>query len=301
MKPQPSKKPSTLNALIGKRLYQTEQIKASLAEYADTPAVFYQTSPGDSQKGWGLGKHYPRITYFVDMQADAERKTSGQISINIWCEESGIAPESIEPIVRESLCGIFLTPQDSGITHCLEWGRSDVFEIKESESSQQTQIIGVTMIFDVFAFPSQENTDPDPVLAINEYTKKIIPSCKIIAYDELPEIYSPSAEKPAFYWRFGSMANEKVSWAIAWVTGLLTGHIFAPTTEDRLKWLKVLAQQAVVDEEAIMLDDSPMFFTGLKADSAADYLRTGQISLRVKYGILRKRQRTVLPLNNSHI
>lgn len=95
------------------------------------------------------------------------------------------------------------------------------------------------------------------------------------------------------------MTNGKVSWAVAWIEGILTGHIFAPSTEDRLKLLKMLAQQAVIDEEAIMLDNSPMFFKGVKADSAADFLRIGQMALRVRYGVLRKRERTVDTLDSA--
>ncbi len=289
---------STLNSLIGDMLCNEPELVKYLTRYAGEPAVFFQNAPGDSQSAWEGKSQYPRIIYIVDMQADAERKTSGQININIWCRESEIAPEFIEPIVRMVLCGVFLTPSDGDISYCMEWVRSDAVEIPEREITQRTQIIGVSMLFDIFAFPCQITSDPDPILTINEYTRDAVPGCRIIAYDRLPEIYIPSAENPAFYWRFGNMASDKVSWAVSWVTGTLTGHIFTPAVEDRLKWLKAISQQAVTDEEAIMPDGSPMFFLGLKADSAADHLRAGQIQIKVKYGILRKREKSVFGLEH---
>lgn len=289
-----------LEDLICRRLCENEQLTKMLAKHNGKPAVFFQTAPGDVSIGWSQRRQYPRITCIVDMQADAERKTSGQLTVNIWCCENKVAPEDIEPIVREIFCGIFLTPKEKE-TYSIAWARSDPFEVQEAQTGQKTQVIGTSVAFDIFAFPQQVTSDPDPVLAINEYTRRLCPDCKIIGYDRLPEEYTPTANAPAFYWRFGSMGVDKVSWAVSWVVGILGGHIFAPTTEDRLKWLKFIAQQMAVDEEAIMLDNSPMFFTGLKADSTADHLRNGQIQLRVKYGILRKREQAIHPLLNPEI
>lgn len=290
----------TLTGLVQKRLWDTPEISECLTTYQSKPAVFFQSAPSDKSKLWRPGNQYPRISFTVDMQADAERGTSGMMVLDIWCEESGIMPEYIEPLVRDAICGVFFTPKDGGISYCMEWERSDSFEIREKDTNQPTKVLGITMIFGIFAFPTQISSDPDPVLAMNEYMKKIIPDCRIIAYDNLPEIYAPTAEQPAFYWRFGSMGYDKVSWAVAWVTGTITGHIFAPSTDDRLKWLKVAAQNIASDEEAMMLDDSPMFFKRLKADNAADYLRVGQISVDVWYGVLRKKKRTVPELNIKH-
>lgn len=278
-----------LEDLICRRLCCNENLAPLLARHNGKTAVFFQTAPGDTSSGWGQHVEYPRITCIVDMQADAERKTSGRLTLNIWCSESKAAPEDIEPIVRDILCGIFLTPC-AGETYSLAWARSDLFEVTD------TKVIGTSVAFDIFSFPNQVTSDPDPVLAINEYTRRLCPNCTIIGYDALPEEYTPTEAAPAFYWRFGSMGIDKVSWATSWVTGILGGHVFAPTTEERLRWLKYIAQRVVIDEEAIMLDGSPMFFTGLKADSAADYLRTGQIQLRVKYGILRKKEQTIQTL-----
>lgn len=289
-----------LEDLIYRRLCRNEELTKLLAKHDRNPAVFFQNAPGDASLGWAKRRQYPRITCIVDMQADAERKTSGQLTVNIWCCGSGAAPEDIEPIIRDIFCGIFLSPEAME-TYSLAWARSDPFETQEVLTGQKTQVIGISVSFDILSFPQQVTSDPDPVLAINEYTRRLCPGCKIIGYDILPEEYAPTESTPAFYWRFGSMGVDKVSWAVSWVIGILGGHIFSPTTEGRLKWLKFIAQQMAIDEEAIMLDGSPMFFTGLKADSAADHLRNGQIQLRVKYGILRKREQAIHPLLNPDV
>ena len=283
-----------LEDLIYSRLCNNEKLIKLLATHKGVPAIFFQSAPGDMSIGWNKKQQYPRLTCMVDMKADAERKTSGQLTINIWCSETRTMPEDIEPIVREIFCGVFLTPSRAE-TYSLAWSRSDPFEVQDT----LPQIVGISASFDILEFPRQITSDPDPVLAINEYTRCLCPNCKIIGYDTLPEEYIPTKECPAFYWRFGSMGVEKVSWAVSWVVGILGGHIFAPSTEDRLDWLKVIAQRIAIDEEAIMLDGSPMFFTALKADSAADHLRNGQIQLKVRYGILRKREQAIYPLLNK--
>lgn len=289
-----------LEEIIYRRLCTDTALNKLLARYNNYPAIFFQTAPGDSQEGWQYKNQYPRIALSLDTEADAERKSNGKLEANIWCCDSGIMPEEIEPILRKNLCGVLLTPRSSE-TYCLVWARSDGFEIREVQSGQQTQIIGITAIFDVFAFPAQITLDPDPILAINEYTHITCGSCKIIGYDDMPEEYTPMDNAPVFYWKSGSFGIDKVSWAVSWVMGTISGHIFAPSASDRLRWLKIITQRMALDEEAIMLDGSPMFFTGLKADSTADYLRNGQIQLKVKYGILRKRQQTIEALTNKHM
>lgn len=248
--------------------------------------MFYQEAPGDKDDGWARGRQYPRVTCLINMQADPKRQNSGQLYVNIWCDSTGITPEDIEPLVRRSLQGVFLTPE-GGRPHCMSWASSEGFEIKEQESNQRTQVIGVTVTFDIFAFTRQLQTDPDPIIAINEYTRVVLPGCRIIAYDDLPAIYMPTAQAPAVYWSIDRTENERTSWAVAWMASRLSGHIFAPEPEDRLELLQTFVQTAAADEETVMADGSPMFFMRITADSGADHLRTGQLALGTRYGVLR--------------
>jgi len=75
---------------------------------------------------------------------------------------------------------------------------------------------------------------------------------------------------------------------VAWMNGSIAGHIFAPTAETRLQWLKYLVDTLASQGEVTMLDTSPMFIRSIKADSAANYLITGQLRINVRFGILRR-------------
>ena len=74
---------------------------------------------------------------------------------------------------------------------------------------------------------------------------------------------------------------------MAWMDGMIAGYIYAPE-ETRLKWLKALVDVLSLDGEVTMLDTSPMFLRGIKADSAADPLTVGQLRLQIRFGLLRR-------------
>lgn len=276
----------TLEDLIYNRLITNESLTNKLAKFDNVPAIFYQAAPGDQDDGWKNKKQYPRLDFVVDMQANPERQSSGLMTLNIWCNEAGTPPEEIEPEVRSTLCDVFMQPAGQS-PYCLAWARSDNFEMS-SNTLKGSHVIGITILFDVLAFPCQETTDPDPIMAMNEFVKEWEPTAVLIGRDKLPDYFTADRNKPAFYFRLANLEMAQETNTVTWMNGSIAGHIIAPTAEARLQWLKYLVDTLASQGEITMLDTSPMFIRSIKADSAANYLITGQLRLNVRFGILRR-------------
>ena len=272
----------TLEGLIRMRLLDSELIQ-NLTRFNDVPAVFYQLAPDDTSLGWKDGRQYPRISYIVDYISNAERKTSGVLTVNIFCVETGEQPEDIEPIVRSLLCGVFLTPE-TGIPYSLAWTRSDAFDAQREKDDGL--VTGVTITFDLFAFPSQITTDPDPILAANQYIASAFPEAKIIQARSMPEIFIPTENMPALYARLESLQLYRETNTVAWLDGVIACHIFA--NGDETTWLMKLVDQLTLDAEILMLDESPMLLQNLRADNTLNALSQGQLRIYVRYGVLRR-------------
>ncbi len=275
----------TLEDLIYTRLSDPDGPAAKLARYGEAPAIFYQAAPEDTAAGWDGKRQYPRIDYTVDMQANPERQSCGILTLNIWCSEQCAPPEDLEPEVRAMMREVFMQPDESP-PYSLAWVRSDAFEGR-SQANPATLVNGITVLFDLFAFPVQETTDPDPILAINEYVKQWAPDALVIGKDTLEGFQIATTDQPIFYFRLASLQLQRETNTVAWMDGMIAGYIYAPE-ETRLKWLKALVDVLSLDGEVTMLDTSPMFLRGIKADSAADPLTVGQLRLQIRFGLLRR-------------
>ena len=276
----------TLEDLIYNRLLASEDLTDKLAKFDNLPAIFYQAAPGDQNEGWKGKKQYPRIDFVVDMQANPERQSSGLMTLNIWCNEAGDPPEDIEPEVRAALCDVFMQPAEQP-PYCLAWVRSDSFELS-ANTIKGSHVNGITILFDVLAFPCQETIDPDPIMAMNEFIKEWEPAAVLIGRDKIPDYFTAGKDAPAFYFRLATLELAQETNTVAWMNGSIAGHIFAPTAEARLQWLKYLVDTLASQGEVIMLDTSPMFIRSIKADSAANYIIIGQLRINVRFGILRR-------------
>lgn len=272
----------TLEDLIYSRLTESDDLQRSLAVYGKKPAVFYLTAPDDKATGWNQRKQYPRIDYAVDMQHNPERKTSGVLTLNILSTEDGMPPEEMEPIVRRLLCGVFLQP-DNAAPFALAWARSDAFDQRTNDGL----ITGITATFDVYAFPTQTTSDPDPVLAMNHYIEENAPEVFVIGGRKAIErVLIPSQDSPAFYFRLESIQLQRETNTAAWMDAVIGCHIFAGGAET--EWLKAFVDNLALAGEVIMLDHSPMFLQNIKADSSLDALSTGQLHIYARFGILRR-------------
>lgn len=275
----------TLEDLIYTRLSGPSGPAARLARFGDAPAIFYQAAPEDTAAGWNGKSQYPRMDYTVDMQANPERHSCGILTLNIWCSEQCEPPEELEPGVRSVFQDIFIQP-DEGPPYSLAWVRSDAFEGR-NPANPATLVNGITITFDLFAFPAQETTNPDPILAVNEYVKQWAPDAMVIGKDTLQRFQATTQDRPIFYFRLASLQLQRETNTVAWMDGVVAGYIYAPEAA-RLKWLKALVDALSLDGEITMLDTSPMFLRGIRADSAADPLTVGQLRLQIRFGLLRR-------------
>lgn len=271
----------TLEELIRSRLLQSEVLRERLVQYAGDPAIFYQQAPDDRAAGWP-GRQYPRIQLLADRRADPERQSSGVLEVGVYCIYEGVQPESLEPAVREALSNMFLWPDDEP-PYSLAWARTVALD-----PTTDGQVLGVVVQFDLFAFPLQETSDPDPVTAMHEYIRAICPEGVLVGRDRPGECFEPSGTRPAFYVRLGGLQALETTNTVVWMGSNMILHIFSGDAKVQLCWIKALVDRLAEDGEVTMLDKSPMFVQGIKANNAWDPLTTGQIQVQVRFGILRK-------------
>ncbi|WP_080840001.1 hypothetical protein [Cohnella massiliensis] len=268
-----------LEELIYQKLQQDATLSDQLSVFAELPAIFWGQAPEDTDEGWANAQ-YPRVDYVADRSWDPERKVEGALILNVWClVSSAVVPEVIEDRLRSLLDGAVFHPADEPVT-ALRWNRSDPFEASNRGDGDEL-IVGVTVSFDLLAFPAQTTYSPDPIASLNAWAGD--------KYAELqvdPASWSPSDSTPALYWRLsGVTAVERTNWGI-WVTVSVAGHILAPSPATRLNWIRQLVEAAARAKRIRMDDGSPMFVTRVSADSSQDSFREGQVRLSARFGVL---------------
>ena len=271
-----------LNSLIYNRLAQDEELSSLLAVFGDKPAVFADEVPSDQDNSWEGKIQYPRICYKVDIKADKERRTAGEMHVAIHTTKENLVIEQIETAIRRSLKDVLMKPSDQA-PFCVSWSKSDAFIL------EGMGILGKDIIFDILEYPSQQTTDPDPVIALALMLKELFPDSIVLNVDRVDN-YTDPADKPVFYVKLQSLAktNGHCEHSIAWFQAKMSVHILYPVQEDRLRMSAAINQKLRIDEEVIMLDMSPMTVEQLTMNNMADYLREGQIAVTGKYGCLRR-------------
>lgn len=273
-----------LEELIYRRFISSEELVKHLTTFSGVPAVFSPEPPDDSQEGWGGNTQYPKVIYNFDLQANEERHSVGTLSVSLLCKNTTeVMPEAIEPIVRDCIRDVILKPE-GGTPYCFTWARTDAFTIDEEKMDVT---IGSEVRFDILEYPSQETSDPDPVMAVNKYIKELYPECLIMGYDRMEEITEATAERPVIYCRLISSEKSKETNTVAWMDGQIAVHILCPDSSTRLKMTTDITNSMSLDGEIIMLDYSPMFIRRLQANYKSDYLKDGQIFVTGHYGLLR--------------
>ena len=273
-----------LEELIYNRFVKEEALAKHLAVYDGGPAVFSPEPPDDNQEGWNGNTQYPKVIYNYDLQANEERHSAGTLSVTLLCQNTAeVMPEAIEPVIRDCLRDVILKP-DNGTPYCFAWARTDAFSIDEEKGNQT---IGSEIRFDILEYPSQETSDPDPVMAVNKYIKELYPENLIMWYDRMDEMMEATVERPVIYCRLISADKADETNTVAWMDGRIAVHILCPDGEKRMKMAASIANQLSLDGEIIMLDHSPMFVKRLQANYKSDYLKEGQIFVTGHYGLLR--------------
>lgn len=286
-----------LEELIYKRFVSSEDLVKRLATFSGAPAVFSPEPPEENQEGWGGNTQYPMVVYNFDLQANEERRSAGTMSVSLLCQNTTeVMPEAIEPIVRDCLRDVILKPE-GGTPYCFAWARTDAFTIDERKG---IVTIGSEVRFDILEYPSQETSDPDPIMAVSKYIKERYPECLIMGYDRMEEITEATTEHSVIYCRLVSVEKSKETNTVAWMNGKIAIHILCPDSGIRIKMAAAIANKISLDGEIIMLDHSPMFIKNLQVNCKSDYLKDGQIVLTGHYGLLRYKARTSV-LTAAHI
>lgn len=287
-----------MEKLIQSALRQDAALGAKLARWAGKPAVFYQTAPMDTDRGW-RGPQFPRVDFAADWTYDPARKTNGALAVNVWCLDTADcpSPESLGDEVRRCLTDLFLT-DGAGDIYALAWQRTDAFEAGGQLGEPLT--IGVTLSFDVLAFPVQVTTEPDPAQGLMDYIKGVLSEAVVVGADQLQPMTRPTAEAPLVYVRItqdgSAMRN---SYAVAWMTVTAAIHVFSPDHLSRQLVCRQITNRLALDGECRLRDGSPMLIKRLALTAGADPLRQGQIMVTGQYGVLRQPEKDIL-LNHAH-
>lgn len=269
-----------LKQLIYKRLIDTEEIARLCAEYGGSPAIFDTEAPGDQQPGWNGKTQYPRLNIVLDMQANEERSSSGTLIVTIYTERTSMVILELEALVKTCFRDLLISPDDGG-PYSFAWSRTEPFTL-------QGNIIGVEISFDIMEYSGQQTTDPDPVVALSRYIKAMYPDSVVLGIDR-PGDFADAAKSPVFYCRIVTMdkVNGHNMNTVAWMDCKIAVHLLCPNKAINLKMISAVTHHLSVDERIILLDGSPMDITGVQLDKQSDYLKTGQLYITGRFGILK--------------
>lgn len=282
-----------IEELIYNRLSGYDPLTNTLAHYTIdsnkkspllVPAIYYQQAPHDTQGAWKDGIQYPRITYTIDTQIDAARKTAGALTISVYCDEAGTAPEAIEPLVREALSGVLFAPADRPVCACA-WNKSEAFELS-TKASADTRIIGVDIRLDVLEYPVPDAPMPDPVRAIIAALSAWQPGALILGKAQLPAgVAIITDDKPAIYVESISRVTEYRTRYLHWVSHTIKIHVMAPSMEARTAWAVAVAAFLQAAYRIDLMDGGEAIIRKTDVYYITDYMRDGQIELELYYSV----------------
>ena len=265
-------------------LAKSQHIIPLVAMYGGRPAVFLQEAPADTDANWEDGEQYGRIVFGVDYTGDPERETTATLWVDVYSHKDGPAPEDIAPVISDELDNWFFS--DGNEVIALAWNATSGFQ----ETRNDKLVNGATLTFDVLYFPLQLTTEPDPVEAINRWTKERLQSAYVIGFDDLPASWTPR-ENPTIYWRVASIGPSTLypdTFNCTWHDVDLNGHFMIDDANTRLTVCKAIIDELAAAEPVIMADKSPMFVRRITARTANDAIKTGQITVTASYGVLRR-------------
>ena len=273
-----------LYEMIYSRLRSDETLAELTAKYNGGAAVFYQRPATADNARWESKIQYPRIDYTLDMMENPERNTSGALTVNVWCDtQVGAEPEDIESRLRALLHASFAQTDDTA--YCFAWVRSDAFEVKQ-QKEETARTIGVTVLFDVMACPALTTLYPDPIKAMNTWTKEVLPNAVVIGEDQITDWITPTRNEPVIYWRLSSQDIKQQHYTHTWMNITIEGHVYCIDAADRLYNLAQLNTAAALLGHVPMEDTSPLFLRRFDCKPHLNYLRTGQIHAEGEFGLL---------------
>ena len=283
-----------MQRLIRRRLCSSGELCEKLAKFGDEPAIFYRKAPPDTELADG---NYPQLILTADKFSDAVRGVSGLLTVDAVCSQMSVSPEELEPYVREELEGIFFAPVDGEI-FMLKWQRTDVFQ--EPSSERTPLIVGATVTFEIYEFPTGETSAPDAVQTLNLWAEKNFSEAVTIGVTNFGEEFKPSRAQPAIYFDTEriQLLNQRAT--VAFVQATVNAHIFSDTVKARREWLTAL-NFAILRQGTFLLEDgSPLRLTGAELNFEATEIQ-GQLKLTFELGIekFRPYAHPLMKVNNS--
>lgn len=264
-----------MTAAILRRL-KTSAAADFLAKFDGEAAIFYHKSPSDVDFH---GENYPQVVFTVDKFSDAIRGVSGLLTVDIICSQDSTTPEIIERPLRESLEGVFFAPVDGEI-FLLKWQRTDVFQ--EPSSERTPLIIGATVTFEIYEFPSAQTCDPDPIQKLNLWASTWDTNAVTIGLSDFGETFKPSRDKPAIYFDAQRIRLSSQTAAAVFLTITVNAHVFADSVSARREWLSAL-NLAILRRSTFLLEDSsPMRLTASELNFEATEIQ-GQLQLTFEF------------------
>lgn len=273
-----------LSEMIYSRLRNDEELTRLTATYNGGAAVFYQR-PASAENGkWNNKIQFPRIEYTLDLIENPARNTSGVLTVNVWCDtQVGAEPEVIDSRLRALLHATFAQADD--YAYVFAWVRSDAFQIK-SQQEETVRTIGVTMLFDVVACPSQYTMYPDPIKGLNTWTKTVLPNAVVIGEDTIDGWLAPTREKPIIYWRLTAQGKAEQHFTHTWLDISVECHVYCVDAADRLYNLVQINTAHALAGHIPLEDTSPLFLKNFVMQPHLNYITTGQIRASGRFGLL---------------
>lgn len=269
-------------------LLSCSDLTKHLTQYSGKPAIFNSKVPDDmDDTAWKDKTQYGRAVFYINMQADTERKISGMLEIDI--QMCGGDTEKPAEIVKSYVDGYFFTSETETIF--VKWSATKRFTNPEKKVS--TAAVICTLI----AFPNQTTKEPDPIRLVNEWTRSLLPDVKLIGFDkDLPTVWKPTEKSPAVYWRLSkTYPCERIPsmYAGNWYTAQMHAHIFTTDIAIANTLAEVMCQELDMkkvlkfsDGTNMRIDNNNQVYPG------SDELRVGQLSVEGDYCVLRKKPET---------
>ena len=270
-----------MESSIRRRLEKNGELTTLLAKFGTEPAIFYQKAPDDTD---APERMYPQIILAADKYSDAQKGLAGLLTIDVITSQETNPPEPIEKLIRNSLEGVFFKPT-TGEIFSLKWQRTDIFT--EPASERMPLIIGATLTFDIYEYPSAETSTPDPIEALNHWATAFDDDLTVIGVTEFEEFFEPSREKPAIYFDVQDITLVEQQSAAVYLDVVTNIHVFAPTVKARREWLTAIHEDLLLRGYVWLSDNSPMRLLESKYSWAASEVE-GQIKMKYSYGLLRK-------------
>jgi len=192
-------------------------------------------------------------------------------------------PEVIDSRLRALLHATFAQADD--YAYVFAWVRSDAFQIK-SQQEETVRTIGVTMLFDVVACPSQYTMYPDPIKGLNAWTKTVLPNAVVIGEDNIDGWLAPTREKPIIYWRLTAQGKAEQHFTHTWLDISVECHVYCVDAADRLYNLVQLNTAHALAGHIPLEDTSPLFLKTFVMQPHLNYITTGQIRASGRFGLL---------------